>query len=134
MAEYIEREALLKFVKNTVPCIDRMTTIECVVTSIKQAPAADVVSLAVFEQVKWERDTALQTLEEHGIGSGQMAKHGEWKEIDNVAIEHGMLTVKGTTWRCNVCGEARKTLTKPNMNYCPNCGAKMDAERKCEDA
>ena len=45
MAEYIEREALLKFVKNTVPCIDRMTTIECVVTSIKQAPAADVVEV-----------------------------------------------------------------------------------------
>lgn len=52
-------------------------------------------------------------------------KHGEWKEINNIVIENGMLTVKGTTWCCNVCGEARKTLTKPNMNYCPNCGADM---------
>lgn len=60
-------------------------------------------------------------------------RHGEWKEIDNVAIEHGMLIAKGRTWRCGVCGEARKTLTKPNMNYCPNCGAKMDGERGKEE-
>ena len=26
----------------------------------------------VFEQIKWERDVALQTLEEHGIGLGQI--------------------------------------------------------------
>lgn len=25
----------------------------------------------IFEQIKWERDVALQTLEEHGIGLGQ---------------------------------------------------------------
>ena len=28
---------------------------------------------AIFEQIKWERDVALQTLEEHGIGLGQKA-------------------------------------------------------------
>ena len=26
----------------------------------------------VFDQIKWERDVALQTLEEHGIGLGQI--------------------------------------------------------------
>ena len=40
---------------------------------IARMPAADVVSKEVFEQVKWERDTALKTLEEHGIGLGQKA-------------------------------------------------------------
>ena len=53
-------------------------------------------------------------------------KHGEWVEIDNVVIEHGSLTTKGTTWSCSVCGEARKTHTAPDMNFCPHCGAKMD--------
>lgn len=38
---------------------------------LKQAPTADVVSIEAFEQVKWERDTALKTLEEHGIGLAQ---------------------------------------------------------------
>ena len=31
----------------------------------------------IFEQIKWERDTALQTLEEHSIGLGQKAEDGD---------------------------------------------------------
>lgn len=34
---------------------------------IETAPAADVVSRGVLEQVKWERDMAMKQLEEHGI-------------------------------------------------------------------
>ena len=33
--------------------------------------STDVISFATFEQIKWERDTALQTLYEHGIGLAQ---------------------------------------------------------------
>ena len=55
-------------------------------------------------------------------------KHGEWQEIDNLVIEHGLPTVKGKTWRCSICGEARKNRTAPDMNYCPNCGAYMREE------
>lgn len=52
-------------------------------------------------------------------------KHGVWQEIDNLVIEHGLPTVNGKTWRCSICGEARKYHTAPDMYYCPNCGAKM---------
>ena len=31
-----------------------------------------ISALSVIEQTKWERDTALATLEEHGIGLGQL--------------------------------------------------------------
>ena len=55
----------------------------------------------------------------------QEVKHGEWVEIDNKVIEHGLVERKGKTWKCTNCGEARKTRTNPDMNYCPNCGAKM---------
>jgi hypothetical protein len=34
---------------------------------ICEMPAADVVSKGVYEQVQWERDMAMQQLEEHGI-------------------------------------------------------------------
>ena len=60
-------------------------------------------------------------------------KHGKWQEIDNLVIEHGLPTVKGKTWRCSICGEARKTRTAPDMNFCPNCGAKMDLEEGAEE-
>lgn len=35
--------------------------------TVLEAPAADVVSRGVYEQVKWERDMDMQQLEEHGI-------------------------------------------------------------------
>lgn len=60
-------------------------------------------------------------------------KHGEWIEIDNLVIEHGLPTVKGKTWRCSICGEARKNRTAPDMNFCPNCGAKMDLKEGAEE-
>lgn len=36
-------------------------------------PAVDAVSRAVFEQIKWERDTAFQQLKDHGIPFGGTA-------------------------------------------------------------
>ena len=44
---------------------------------LKELPEEDVVSREVFEQVKWERDTALKTLEEHGIGLGEKKEGAE---------------------------------------------------------
>ncbi len=39
--------------------------------AVNNAPAADMVSREVFDQVKWERDIAMQQLEEHGIPFGE---------------------------------------------------------------
>ena len=43
--EYIERGALIEFVKQNTPHIDGDTTMQCVERAMKVAPAADVVSL-----------------------------------------------------------------------------------------
>lgn len=40
-------------------------------SDIDAAPTVDAVSKDLFEQYKWERDTALETLEEHGLSLGQ---------------------------------------------------------------
>lgn len=82
--EYIKRKDLLKKVSSISVTIMGGRSIgklalanvlksyaETVLQYINEEPAADVVSLSVFEQVKWERDTALATLEEHGIGFAQ---------------------------------------------------------------
>lgn len=42
----------------------------------------DTVSKGVFDQVKWERDTALQTLEEHGIGFAERATTSKTETVD----------------------------------------------------
>ena len=52
----------------------------------------------------------------------KMPKRGEWKETD-------MGWDGDTAWVCSVCGEPWTlidgTPKENNMNYCPNCGAKM---------
>lgn len=79
----------------------------------------------IFEQIKWERDVALQTLEEHGIGLGQKcdaevvsadAVQGEWIFNPTDAID--LMFAKP---KCSRCGFE----SSDGGNYCSNCGAKM---------
>ncbi len=52
--------------------------------------------------------------------------HGKWIDMDEQSY----------TWkvRCSVCGHERSMLSTQGEypNYCENCGAKMDEERKEE--
>lgn len=54
------------------------------------------------------------------------AEHGYWKEVNQIG--RGSRHIQYTTKQCSVCGywNGRK-----KTNYCPECGAKMDGERKC---
>lgn len=151
MPEYIEREALFKRLKEETHDYDAvgkykegiikgLNIAKSIVNDKARTPTADVVSREVFEQVKWERDTALQTLREHGIGLGQKAdvveaKHGEWIVLAKFAD-------KSICTECSVCGEeytykmgrigdfVHSCYAK--YNYCPNCGAKMDLKEGAE--
>ena len=51
--------------EDILPCSECEKVTEAIDTAIS--------ALSVIEQTKWERDTALATLEEHGIGLGQKA-------------------------------------------------------------
>ena len=51
--------------------------------------------------------------------------HGRWSPS---TIQYGFVI-------CNVCGDWRSShWVEDRFNYCPNCGAKMDGERKGDDA
>ena len=92
MPEYIEREALIEFVKQNTPNINGETTIECIERAIRAMPAADVVEV----------------------------KHGRWVEEGC-----GLLV-------CSKCNFEYDHSGVPfeGLYYCPNCGARMDGERK----
>ena len=84
----------------------------------------DYVSRGVFEQVRWEKDVAMQQLEELGVPFGAKPElyaepivHAYWREINS------------TRTICSNCG------TNPSYNkfgglalsnFCPQCGAQMD--------
>lgn len=60
----------------------------------------------------------------------------EQPTIDAVPVRHGQWIYKGVRGRfpvceCSVCGNAENAdwaVLGDNVNYCPNCGAKMDKE------
>lgn len=55
----------------------------------------------------------------HGLWEKEPSSFWRW-------TPSGAVMVARTTYRCGLCG--RGTAVK--SNYCPNCGAKMDGERK----
>lgn len=56
-------------------------------------------------------------------------KHGEWIEKDD--------SWGGVLYTCSVCDCDWTTIDgtpfENNMRYCPECGAKMDGERRAEE-
>lgn len=50
--------------------------------------------------------------------------HGEW--IDDKSTIIGDLIERN----CSLCGQRMTSCIERMMSYCPNCGAKMDGERK----
>lgn len=45
--------------------------VETCIAILEDAPAADVVSKGLYDQIKWERDVAFEQLNELGIGFGE---------------------------------------------------------------
>lgn len=124
MADYINREELIKNLKKFAP--EHYSAL--VNTLIEKQPAADVVSIGVHQQVRWERDTAIEQLEEYGVCFGEKkkdlveVKHGNWLIIENP----NSLSVI-----CSNCKENYYVFKKgqyriEQSNHCPNCGAKME--------
>lgn len=102
MAEYIERERLVKHYEN---CIDEVKNtngitedFEICLKALRNQPKADVAEVV---HGKWNNQTR-----------GQFCKNGIFR-----------------TCRFYQCGKCKyKSIVK--TNFCPNCGAKMDGGRK----
>lgn len=53
------------------------------------------------------------------------SKAGKWERKPYKRQGHEEVVIEGYSWRCSNCGDARKR-NEPDMNFCPNCGAKME--------
>ena len=112
MAEYIEREAL--------------------VYELKEEHEFIINNPEIRKQTKWREalcyNRTLKAVYKQPAADVVEVVHGEWLEVKPYCI-----------FECSNC-EYEWYLTNlqghpllNDANYCPNCGAKMDAERKCED-
>lgn len=87
---------------------------------------AELIKKLCFETAEWYYSPTIKTIKEFPATDVQPVKHGYWEEVtDNGGWGD-------THYRCSVCGEEWYLEDgKPkgnNMNFCPRCGAKMDAE------
>lgn len=94
-------------------------------TFINSLPIVDAVPKSVYDQVCWERDTAIEQLKEIGKSLGE--------KMDNVRkLQNGHWIPKNSRYRepfarnyyCSECGADPIGIS----NYCPNCGARMDGK------
>ena len=72
--DLISRSALKK------ELLDRSFFPAIVKAALENAPAVDAASRSVFEQIKWERDCAMQQLKDHGIPFGGIAPAADARE------------------------------------------------------
>lgn len=85
MDELIFRDALLEKMGERVrkyENVDECTELTILedMHIIKNAPAVDAVLRSVVEQIKWERDCAMQQLKDHGIPFGGIAPAADARE------------------------------------------------------
>lgn len=118
----MDREEAIKALKDNRPTSGYVILNEAIDTAIEALKEP-------FEQIKWERDMALDTLKQHGIGLGQNPKRGEWKAFTRsqfMGLDEFSEPIyrDGKIYHCSNCG--RRTVIKEN--YCPNCGAGMKGE------
>jgi hypothetical protein len=102
MAEYINREELLKDINDSVRFSTRngvsaeIRGAHKIVDRIYSAPTADVVEVV----------------------------HGEWEIVDS--------DLDWVDGKCSACGYTDCFYESGFYKYCPDCGAKMDGERRSE--
>ena len=133
MARYIDADLLWKAL-DIAHLFDEGNPRHIAQQVIEEQPTADVVSKKAYEQVKWERDTAIEQLKSYGVGFCENAdvvkvKQGEWIKFSLGDFDFV------NRYKCSEC----ETDIVPFPNYissflyCFNCGAKMDGERKCNN-
>ena len=83
-----------------------------------------------LEMYDWSGDTtadAIKTdIETIPAADVVEVRHGEWLPIEHEYRNKFERVMIADEFDCNICG----SRLGYEANYCPNCGAKMDGERK----
>lgn len=126
MAIYKDVESLeVIFYKSVSEDFDK--GVKYILEKIDALPTADVVEAKAIEQLKWERDAAIEQLQSYGVGFGEdkelaEVKHGKWRlETDD--------EMPDPMFKLVVCYTCNKTANN-TYNYCPNCGTKMYSKKE----
>lgn len=125
----IDAEAFQKFIKKQDESPDY--TIYHFEEWLEQQPTIEVVPKELYEQILWERNIAMEQLEEHGIGFAAKKKN----EVEAKPVVHAHWEYHGGDddmelyGFCSHCRKGRLTeddILRLKPLLCPYCGAQID--------
>lgn len=81
---------------------------------------AELIKKLCFETAEWYYSPTIKTIKEFPVADVQPVEHSRW-----IPMNDGTYNAY-----CENCGHERgsKAWNKADYKYCPNCGARMDAE------
>lgn len=112
MAEYIEREELLKAYLDLALAKSK---------AAKARKGAAVFQGDLFPMVELTEKEWVRLINAAPTADVAEVRHGRWVEECVVDFNKAFCSI----FFCSNCG---KKYRIPKMNYCPSCGAKMDGE------
>ncbi len=81
----------------------------------------------LFQRENDELREAVERIKDIEPADVAPVRHARWEHVKHKSVEHGEIVIDGETVRCSDCRHAEKGWNA-GMNFCPNCGAKMDGE------
>lgn len=67
----------------------------------------------------------VEAIENAPTVDAEPVRHGKWRQT---GFRHGKIDLWPLSYECSECN--RILFGSPKTNFCPNCGAKMDKEKK----
>ena len=141
MSDLISRSALteeLEKLRASNPHVDARSRsqhnseITSCIHRVQIAPTVDAVPKSYADQIRWERDIAIEQLKEIGCSLGQKMDDVK-KKLNAVPVVHGEWIYNDfiKEWECSNCHSSISLSDDRNShpNYCPQCGAKMRGEK-----
>lgn len=83
----------------------------------------DMVPTEAYQQVRWERDTAIKQLESYGVSLGEVA------DLKRNVKAHWIIGSTSDPFTCSNCGGhslLNYEVMYHNSEFCPHCGAEME--------
>ena len=111
-----------EIIKNLEACKEGNCT-DCSLNCIKSEACITLLCSYAFELINCQQAEIerLEKIDNQTAADVAPVKHGHWEEIRDA---YGQLE----GWMCKKCGREMKA----KENYCPNCGAKMDDEKRSD--
>ena len=112
--EFIEREALIEHMKDLPTW---------------WADSGGVYGQAMkYPEGMFDCDDVINSVDNAPAADVVEVRHGEWVKNEEESKKHVEVI-----YFCSACQNWEAWGETEKYNYCPNCGARMDGERKCKN-